>query len=57
MIIVDYYNFLYNRYSDINEDVVIKNLHLLAVFCKQKNTVIKVFCDGVFFRGINFSSK
>ena len=57
MIIVDYYNFLYNRYSDINEDVVIKNLHLLAVFAEQKNTFIKVFFDGVFFRGINFSSK
>jgi hypothetical protein len=57
MIIVDYYNFLYNRYSDINEDVIIKNLHLLAVFGKQKNTVIKVFFDGIFFQDINFSSK
>lgn len=56
MIIIDYYNFLYYRYCDLSEIIILKNLRLLSFFAKEKSTTIKVFFDGVFYRNIDFKS-
>ncbi len=57
MLIIDYYNFLYYRYPEINEAIVIFNLNILRSFVKNKDINIKVVFDGIYFQNINFSQK
>ena len=57
MIVIDYYNFIYHRYAEINESVIFHSLKLLSFFIKDKDIQIKVVFDGVFFQNINFKHK
>jgi predicted RNA-binding protein with PIN domain len=57
MIVIDYYNFLYSRYPEINEPIIFHTLKLLSYFVKDKNTSIIIVFDGIYFKNINFSHK
>lgn len=57
MIVIDYYNFLYSRYPEINEAIIFHNLKILSYFVKNKDTCIKIIFDGIYFQNINFSHK
>jgi hypothetical protein len=57
MIVIDYYNFLYSRYPEINESIIFHNLKILSYFVKDKDTSIKIIFDGIYFQNINFSHK
>jgi hypothetical protein len=57
MIVIDYYNFLYQRYPEINESIILFNLNILSRFVYNKDVIIKIIFDGVFFQYINFSHK
>lgn len=54
MIIIDYYNFLYSRYVDINEVTVKRNLKLLSTFFAEKHFYVKIVFDGIYFQDIIF---
>jgi hypothetical protein len=49
IIIIDYFNFLYSRYYDLEEKVIIKNLHDLSHFAKYHGVKINIFFDGTFW--------
>ena len=55
MIVIDYYNFLYSRYHEINESIIFFNLNLLIYFVKNKDIIIKLVFDGIYFQNINFN--
>ncbi len=57
MIVIDYFNFLYCRYSEITEELIKKNLKIIANFFEDKNTYVKIVFDGVRFRGIFLNHK
>ena len=57
MIVIDYFNFLYCRYSEITEELIKKNLKIIANFFEDKNTYVKIVFDGVHFRGIFLNHK
>lgn len=57
MIVIDYYNFLYCRYSEISESIIYFNLNILTHFVKDKDIIIKIIFDGIYFKNINFNHK
>jgi hypothetical protein len=57
MIIIDYFNFLYCRYPEITEELIKKNLKIIANFFEDKNTYIKIVFDGVRFKDISLNHK
>jgi hypothetical protein len=52
MIIIDYYNFLYSRYYDITEAILLSNVALLEAFSLQNQVVIFLIFDGFYWKEV-----
>jgi hypothetical protein len=52
MIIIDYYNFLYSRYYDITEKILLSNIGLLEAFSVQNQIVIFLIFDGLYWKEV-----
>lgn len=50
MIIIDFFNFIYRRYDEVNNNTIIATLNYLASYHTISHKRIKVIFDGVVFK-------
>lgn len=53
IIIIDYFNFFYDRYYNLEENIIDQNLYLLNHFANHHNIKTKIFFDGQHWSKLN----